>query len=171
MVRGRHVKVGGDPTPTVRIPWNSLTCVLTSASGASDLTIQDIRDAVQNQLGFGANQHFELKIHAVKCWGPVAPTDGTGDLILAVADLLDDSDGFFEPIAVLRDAGTLASRAAVGYVWPLAQQENVIITTSAAKQFVLQTENAVLFYVDLLWKPRFVDNLRAWAQKPVCIPN
>lgn len=154
VLNGGKRKVNPDPSPVVRVPWNSVTLSFVGASpGESDFNIGSIRTALISQLMFPNDLHFEIRLLSVRVWGPPSPNK-TIALTVAVADLTDLSDGALEPIAVLQDFGTTSNRACVHYTWPVSQTKQVIATEKSGATNVLEVNGAEIIYFTVLWKPR-----------------
>jgi len=152
--KGGKIKVNPDPSSTTRIPWNRLTLILDSFQVEAQVTIASVHAAIQAQLGLTPTA-FEIKIEKVRAWGPVVPTDNN-QTIITCGDILDEyNTASFEPLCVLADSGTVARRAAVGYVWPLAMRSNVIVTSETSVAVILEATNVTLIHLEVLWKPRF----------------
>lgn len=166
--KGGKIKVNPDPTSTTRVPWNRLTLIIDGLQEASDLTFASVHAAIQTQLGL-TPANFEMKVEKVRAWGPIVPTDNN-QTVIAVGDILDDEDnGIWEPLAIIADSGTIARRAAVGYIWPLAHRGNVIVTSEVNNIKLLETENVTLIHLEVLWKPRFVGSRS--AERTTWFPN
>lgn len=155
-LKGGKLRTPSDPKPITRIPWNKLTLALSGFTGADAIVISTLHAAANAQLGL-TNANFEMKIQSVRAWGPVSPTNDNFTEI-AVGDIIDDEDnGQFEPLAIISDLGNLGRRAAVGYVWPLAMRGNVIVSSASNNVKLMECTNVSVLYVNILWKPRFVD--------------
>ena len=153
-VRGRRLLVAGNPTPITRIPWNCATLEFTVSTGEDDLTVADVRSNLAAQLLLPSDIHFEVKLRTVRAWGPRAADQMDLPGILSVFDISDLSSGVKEVVCVLEDYGDGTSRSAVGYRWPTAQQEQVLVTSSHSGVFLVETAGIKLVRFELLWRPR-----------------
>jgi hypothetical protein len=157
-IKGRKLKVSPHPPEFVPVPWYNLTVRM---SGITDITISQLIGALRSQLNLGTSNFIQIRVIDVRLWGPIVPMNSTSSLTelrvsfwALYAANSNTTGGTFSVQEEVFDFPDQVRRAAVGYEYPLAQQQLVFNQNST--QPVLHctygggTGNLVYFRV--LWR-------------------
>lgn len=161
-IRGRKIGVPTHPPEFVPNPWYNL---IVRIQGVTDLTTSVLNVRLREQLalrGTAAQNYVQLRIINVRVWGPIVPMNS--------ATALQPIRVFFWnllPPRVISGTGTAFSiqeecydfpdqvrRAAVGYEYPIAQQQ-IAFNPDDTQPLLHLTDGAGggnLVYVRLLWR-------------------
>jgi len=157
-VRGRKLRCPTHPPEFVPVPWYNLIVRL---SGITDLTAASLITALRQQLNLGPNNFIQIRVISIRAWGPlVAMNSATALSELRVsfwalyAANSNTTGGTFSIQEEVFDFPDQVRRAAVGYEYPLAQQQLVFNqnSTQPILHFIYGGGEGNLAYVRLLWR-------------------
>lgn len=160
-IRGRKIGVPTHPPEFVPNPWYNL---IVRIQGVIDLTTGVLNLRLREQLalrGTAAQNFIQLRIINVRVWGPIVPMDSSAALSplrvffwnLLPPRPISDSSGFSIQEECY-DFPDQVRRSAVGYEYPLAQQQ-IAFNPNDSQPILHLTDGAGpgnLVYVRLLWR-------------------
>lgn len=157
-VRGRKLQVPTHPPEFVPVPWYNL---IVRISGTTDVTAANIIAALRSQLNLGDSNFIQVRIMNIRIWGPlVAMNAGTAlsEVRVSFWSLFPansvTSGGTFSIQEEVFDFPDQVRRAAVGYEYPIAQQQIVFNqnSTQPVLHFVYGGGTGNLLYFRVLWR-------------------
>jgi len=157
-VRGRKLRVPPHPPEFVPVPWYNL---IVRISGTTDVTASNIVTALRNQLNLGTTNFIQIRIINVRIWGPLVAMNSSSPLSevrVSFWSLLPansvTSGGTFSIQEEVFDFPDQVRRAAVGYEYPIAQQQIVLNqnSTQPVLHFVYGGAAQNLLYFRVLWR-------------------
>lgn len=161
-IRGRKIGVPTHPPEFVPVPWYNL---IVRIQGVTDLTTSTLNLRLREQLGLrgSAAQNFvQLRIINVRVWGPIVPMNSATALQplrvffwnLLPPKAISGAGIGFSIQEECYDFPDQVRRSAVGYEYPLAQQQ-IAFNPDDAQPLLHLTDGAGagnLVYVRLLWR-------------------
>lgn len=157
-VRGRKIAVPTHPPEFVPVPWYNL---IVRISDFTDITSSSLITALRNQLNLGASNFLQVRIINIRMWGPLINMDATArlsELRASFWSLLpansNTSGGTFSIQEEVFDFPDQVRRAAIGYEYPIAQQQIVFNqnTTAPITHIYYGGGTGNLAYVRVLWR-------------------
>lgn len=162
-IRGRKLKVSPHPPEFVPVPWFNVTLRM---EGLTDLTSIGLILALKQQLRINTLTLFDVRIISVRGWGPLVAMNSTTSLQplrVTFWSLFPGPGNTTAPSTYsiqeeVFDYPDQVRRAAVGYEYPLAQQQFVIRQTAQPILHITDGSGAGnVFYFRLLWRAKEVD--------------
>lgn len=163
-VRGGNAPVGKPNPPKVnRRPWYPLVVEIPvdDASTPYQVSVTDLLDATAKQLGFQPETAKELcvRLHMVRVW---AAPDGTGNkssIRMSTTSLLPTMAATtggaaqYGIINKVTDTGSVTDFAKVGYNWPLAQSDILLLYSAdfVLNEFQSNASDDVVVHYHLHW--------------------
>lgn len=147
------------PRVTVQAPWNHLTVTQTVATAnqtpfALRFSVSEIWKTANQQLGVGnVVMAAELRFEKVEVW--LESDDSNASIALAPYFLSEFTSSSTKEFRRLEDHCGKNQFAAIGFVWPKAQQQAVFESTDDFPVFRVGSKkgaSAVYVRVHLLWR-------------------
>lgn len=164
-MNGKVITVPPHPPEFTSIPWNQLTVRIVGPSNGVISNV-NISSAITSQLLLAANQVINYRLHSARFWGALIAPSSTAPLQSAamhVFSLVPDINSGTTvastrvPLEYIRDYPDQVRRAAVGFVWPLAQQSISIFGSAAPGFNILNIDSGgganSLLYFRVWWRP------------------
>lgn len=155
-IRGHEIAVSPIPTAIQYRPWNSLTLVFNGVSASTSIEIEykdaDVATKIAEQLGISVagKRIFAFRLLKCRVWSEVTSSPLTSALRCRFYSIIGEGNHQI----IQRFPGDV-SFAAIGYQWPVEQQ-NVVITSANNDQlfsvFPLKANTNFVVYLDVLWK-------------------
>lgn len=157
-IRGRKFKVPTHPPEFVPVPWYNL---IVRTPNVTDVTISNLIAAVRSQLNLGSNNFIQVRVIDVRIWGPIVSMTATtalSEIRVSFWSLFPansvTSGGTFSIQEEVFDYPDQVRRAALGYEYPIAQQQIVFNqnSTQPILHFTYGGGNGNLVYFRILWR-------------------
>lgn len=157
-IRGKKFRVPSHPPEFVPVPWYNLIVRLPDVT---DVTTSSLITALRGQLNLGPNNFIQIRIINVRIWGPLVAMNSSAPLSQLRASFWalfpvnsTTTGGTFSIQEECLDYPDQVRRAAVGYEYPLAQQQIVFNQSSTQPIFHLAYGGGTgnVTYIKLLWR-------------------
>lgn len=157
-IRGRKLKVSSHPPEFVPVPWYNL---IVRIPDVTDIAVTSLATAIRSQLNLGPNNFIQFRIINIRIWGPLVAMNSGSSLSQLRASFWalspansTSSGGTFSIQEECLDYPDQVRRAAVGYEYPIAQQQYVFNQTSTQPVMHLTYGGGTgnVAYVKVLWR-------------------
>merc|ERR1712100_479765 len=164
---GRKTVPQDNPPAYVALPWNSFTYEKTWEAGQAgaiqSTTVQEIISQIVARVCLADTPprvaDVRLKVLSCQTWGTVGATLLVPELLAEFFELSGESTTTQRPRSSQRDIGTLNKPAKAGYVYPVADQREIV----ADENVLLRVADVTAVYqgmnlttrVQVLWQSSF----------------
>lgn len=157
-IRGRKIPCPTHPPEFVPVPWYNL---IVRISDFTDITSSALFVALRGQLNLGASNFLQLRDISIRIWGPLINMNAAAhlsELRASFWSLLpansNTAGGTFSVQEEVFDFPDQVRRAAIGYEYPLAQQQIVLNQSSTAPitHLIYGGGTGNLAYIRVLWR-------------------
>lgn len=157
-IRGKKFRVSSHPPEFVPVPWYNL---IVRISDTTDVTVSSLVSALRSQLNLGTGAFIQVRIINIRVWGPLVAMNSATPLsqlrvsfwALTPANSTT-SGGTFSVQEECLDYPDQVRRAAVGYEYPIAQQQHVFNQNSSQPVLHMTYGGGVgnVTYIRVLWR-------------------
>jgi hypothetical protein len=162
ILKGCRIFLPSMPPEFTTNPWNQLTV---SIGALTVVTVDSVVETLKTQLNIDLPelQTVVVRIHSVRIWAPLVGFNVAIPLSPLTATFFDlispfTSDAAQPVLEQFRDFPDQVRRAAIGFVWPLAQQAQALAGGTRQICRISPTgataTNPNVVYVRLWWRPR-----------------
>lgn len=157
-LRGRKIACPTHPPEFVPVPWYNL---IVRISDLTDISASSLITSLRNQLNLGTANFIQVRIISIRIWGPLVNMNAAAHLSELRASFWSllpansvTTGGTFSIQEEVFDFPDQVRRAAVGYEYPIAQQQIVINQNSSMPvcHLVYGGGTGNLAYVRVLWR-------------------
>lgn len=160
-----HKTVPQDNPPAyVALPWNSFTYEKTQEAGQAlatqSTTVQEVISQIAARCGLADTPprvaDVRIKVLSAQVWGTIGSTLAVPEISVEFYEIAGETPTTQRPRSSQRDIGTLNKPAKVGYVYPVADQREIVADDAVA----LKIADAIAVYegmnlttrVQVLWQ-------------------
>jgi len=157
---GHRTTPAPNPTAFVQLPWNSWTYERTDGTtdqfGTVSATVGDVLGQIRGRTGIPESSNLRIKVQSAQIWGTAASLL-LPDINCAFYELAGETGSTVQnPRSNQRDIGTLNMPAKVGYVFPVADQKEIVGQSLGALKIcdaiATSTGTDVTVRIQVLWQ-------------------